>query len=266
MENLLKAVGITTEEVESWQDEDVSHSGLNEASTERSRPLSPPLPDVPHLTLCVSLKAPQSIALDERGEPEIPEAAITPVPRETETATDVGGEPEIPEATWQFLEARWNAILGMEAGVDNLRMSMDGLRSEMEAAARKALPLEVKVNALSADVVQWNKAKSRIHYAVPKVREFIHRATWATGTPERKKLTELFETHIQPRIPFPRIDDMMVQFEGLLKDRQNLYAQGMTVYQECKGICAECQGYSADTGEQCRFQCQSEKGRHRFEG
>jgi hypothetical protein len=151
-------------------------------------------------------------------------------------------EPEIQEATWQFLEARWNLILGLEASVDNLRMSMEGLRTEMDASTRQTLSLDVKVHALSVDMVQWDKAKSRIRYAVPKVRECIHRSIWATGTPERKKLAELFENHIQPRIPFSQIDEVLVQFEGLLKDRQTLYAQGMSVYQECKRICADCQG------------------------
>jgi len=217
VENLLKAVGIEPEQMESCRAEDVAPSDGNETSPERGHSLPPPQ-NVAHLTLYVSLKPPQAA-----------------VPTES-------GAPEIPETTWQFLEARWKAILGMEAGVDNLRASMEGLRIEMEAAARKALPLDVKVHALSSDVVQWNKAKNRIHYAVPKVREFIHRSTWATGTPERKKLTELFESHIEPRIPFPQIDDVMVQFEGLLKDRQTLYAQGMSVYQECKSICADCQG------------------------
>jgi hypothetical protein len=129
----------------------------------------------------------------------------------------------------------------LEAGVDNLRISMEGLRAEMDAAARKTLPLDVKVNALSADVAQWTKAKGRLHYAAPKAREFIHRATWATGTPERKKLTEFVESHIQPRVPFPRVEEVLAQFEGLLKDRQTLYGQGMAAYQECKSLVAECQ-------------------------
>jgi hypothetical protein len=111
----------------------------------------------------------------------------------------------------------------------------------MESAARKALPLDVKVNAMSADVVQWNKAKSRIHYSAPKAREFIHRAVWTLATPERKKLTELVESYVLTRIPFPHLEDVLAQFEGLLKDRQTLYAQGMMVYQDCKNVCAECQ-------------------------
>ncbi len=93
-------------------------------------------------------------------------------------------------------------ILGLEASLDHLRMSMEGLRSEMEGSTRKTLPLDVKANAISVDVVQWDKAKNRIRFAVPKVNEFIHRAVWVTGTPEKKKLAELFENHVQPRIPF----------------------------------------------------------------
>jgi hypothetical protein len=219
IENLLKAVGVAADEVESWRDDDASRSCPTGPGSELGRPLSPPPQDVTHLNLYVSLKPPpQTVVPDE------------------------GREPEIPEATWQFLEERWKLILGLEAGVDNLRMSMEGLRTEMENASRATLTLEVKVNALSADVVQWNNAKSRIRYAVPKVAEFIHRATWATAAPERKKLTELFESHIQPRIPFPQIDEVMAQFEGLLKDRQTLYALGTSVYQDCKSICADCQG------------------------
>jgi hypothetical protein len=218
MGNLLRAVGIGAEEVESWRDAGQPTYGTNGVGLELRRPLSPPPPDVAHLNLFVTLKPPPASAPDE------------------------GPVPEIQEATWQFLADRWNLILGLEASVDSLRITMEGLRSEMEAAARKTLPLEVKVNALSADVVQWDKAKSRIRYAVPKVRESIHRSIWATGSAERKKLAELFETHIQPRVPFPRVEDVMAQLEGLLKDRQTLYAQGMSVYQDCKRICGECQG------------------------
>ena len=112
----------------------------------------------------------------------------------------------------------------------------------MEAASRKMLTTEEKVHALNADVAQWNKAKSRVIYALPKVREFIHRSTWAMGTPERKKLEELFKNHIRPRIPFPQMDKVREQLENLLKDRQVLSAHGVTVYQECKSISADIQG------------------------
>ena len=218
-ENLLKAVGIATEEVESWRHEGASDSGTNGSGSELRHPLPPPPQDVPHLNLYVRLKPPpQAVAPDE------------------------GCEPEIPEAKWQDLEARWNAILGLEASMDTLRMSMEALRAEMEASSRKTLTGEEKVNALNADVAQWNKAKSRVVYALPKAREFIHRATWAAGTPERKKLEELFKNHIRPRIPFPQIDQAVDELESLLKERQVLSAQGVSVYQECKSITADVEG------------------------
>ena len=151
-ENLLKAVGIATEEVESWRHEGASHSGGDGLGSELSRPLSPPPQDVAHLNLYVNLKPPpQAVAHEEsRG-------------------------PEIPEEKWQQLAARWNAILGVEASMDALRMSMEALRAEMEASARKTLTADEKVHALNADVAQWTKAKSRVVFALPKVREFIHR-------------------------------------------------------------------------------------------
>jgi hypothetical protein len=218
-ENLLKAVGIATEEIESWRHQGASHSDRSETNSELTDPLLPPPQDVPHLDLYVRLKPPPQ--------------AVAPNPN---------GEPEIPEERWQDLEARWETILGLEATLDTLRISMEGLRSEMEAASRRTLTTEEKVHALNADVAQWNKAKNRVHYALPKVREFIHRATWAKGTPERKKLAELLENHIRPRIPFPQMDKVGEQLDNLLKDWQVLSAQGVAVNQECKSISVDIQG------------------------
>jgi hypothetical protein len=218
-ENLLTAVGIATEEVESWRHEGASHSGMNESISEMRNPLSPPPQDVPHLNLYVSLKPPpQTVAPDEsRG-------------------------PEISEAKRQELEARWKTILELEASIDTLRISMESLRTEMEASTRKTLTGEEKVHAFNADVAQWNKAKSRVLYALPKVREFIHRSTWAAGAPERKKLEEFFKHHIRPGSPVPQIDNLAEQLDNLLRDRQVLSAHGVTVYQECKSISVDIQG------------------------
>ncbi len=218
-ENLLKAVAIATEEVESWRHEGASDSGMNGSNSELGHPLPPPPQDVTHLNIYVSLKPPpQSVAPSESGEPEI------------------------PEAKWQDLEARWNAILGLEAATDSLRIRMERLRAEMEASWKKTLTTDEKVHALNADVLQWTKAKSRVHYALPKVKEFIHRAIWALSAPERKKLGELFKNHIQPHIPFPQMDKVPKELDNLLKDRQVLSAQGLTVYQECNSISADIQG------------------------
>jgi hypothetical protein len=217
--NLLGAVGLATDEVESWRLGDVSHSGMNGTNPELRNPLPPPPEDVAHLTIHVRLKPPSQA-----------------------TAPSESSQPAIPLEKWQELEARWNAILGLEATVDGLRQRMEGLRSQMESAARATLTADEKVHALNADVAQWTKAKSRVHYALPKVKEFIHRATWALGTPERKMLEEIFKNHIEPKIPFLEMDKLPSQLEFLLKDRQILSAHGVTVAQECAGITAEIQG------------------------
>jgi len=218
-ENLLMAVGITTEEVESWRHEGTPQSGVNGSHSDLKHPLSPPPQDASHLTVSVRLKPPPQVV----------------DPNESR-------EPEISEAKWQDLEARWKLIEGLEATIDTLRLRMGGLRAEMEASMKKTLTTEEKVHALNADVAQWNKAKSRVHYALPKVREFIHRATWAKGTPEKKKLEELFKNDIRHQISFAQIDNVREQLENLLKDRQVLSSQGASVYQECKSISADVQG------------------------
>ena len=217
-ENLLKAVGMAAAEVESWCHDGPSGSGTDGSDSELGQPLPPPPQDVSHIHLSVSLKPPPG--------------AVAP---------QESGEPEVPEAKWQDLEARWNTIQGLEASVDTLRISMEALRAEMEASSRKTLTGDEKVHALNADVAQWNKGKSRVLFALPKVREFIHRSTWAAGTPERKKLEELYKNHIRPRVPFPQIDQVLEQLESLLKDRQVLAAHGASVYQDCKSIAADVQ-------------------------
>jgi hypothetical protein len=148
-----------------------------------------------------------------------------PSPAHPADRTESGPE-EIPPEKWQALEALCKAILGLEASIDSVRLGMDGTRAEMEAAFKKSLSVEDKLNCLQADVAQWTKAKTRVHYALPKVREFIHRATWAAAVPERKRLEEIHKEHIEPRNPLPEVDRVREQLEHLQKDRQVLFAQG----------------------------------------
>jgi hypothetical protein len=138
----------------------------------------------------------------------------------------------------------------------------------MEAAFKKPLSVEEKLHALQSDVAQWTKAKNRVHYALPKVREFIHRATWAVAAHERKRLEEIYREHIEPRNPHPEMDQVRRQLEHLQKDRQVLFAQGNSVHQECRGILAEIQRAlntlqrnAADRARQKRS-AGREKGKH----
>ena len=216
--NLLKAVAIVPEDVESWRHGDVSQSGMHGSNPNFRNALPPPL-DVTHLDIYVRLKPPpESVACNESSGPQI------------------------SSARWQDLENRWKSILGLEATMDTLRISVEGLLTEMENLRKKPMTIEEKTYAPRADLAQWNKAKSRVHNAVPKMKDFIHRSIWAIGSPERKQLEELYNDHIQPRVAFPRIDEVLKQLEELRKDRQVLSAHGATVYQECRGISAELQG------------------------
>lgn len=234
IENLLRAVAIVPQEVESWRHADVSHSGMNGSNPDFKNALPPPPQHVSHLDIHVRLKPPaEAIAPthspEGRGNREV-------------TPTLSPGEPEVSAAKWQDLEARWKAILGIEATVDTFRISMEGLLTQMETSLKKTLATEEKTYAPRADVAQWERAKSRVHYALPKMKDFIHRAIWALGSPERKRLGELYKDHIEPHIPFPEMDEVLKQLEELQKDRQVLSARGKTVYQECRGISADVEG------------------------
>ena len=158
-----------------------------------------------------------------------------------QTPSNESPRQEIPPEHWQALQARWKSITVLEVGIESLRLRLDSLRAQLEAAFKHSLGVEEKTHALQSDMAQWNKAKNRIHYALPKAREFIHRATWALGIPERKKLEEQFKTYIEPQIYFPELDNVPEQLDSLLKDRQVLSAVGATVYQECQIISGEIQ-------------------------
>lgn len=212
LENLLKAVAIAADTVASWRVGDQPQGELKSA-------LPPPSQDVAHLEIHVRLRPPQ----EEPGP-----TASSPV--------------EVSLSTWQDLEARWKAILGVEVAMDVSRKSLESVMVELENSVKKALTAEEKTHAQRADVTQWERARTRVHHVVPKVKEAIHRVVWSLGAPERKRLEELYKDHIQPHIPFPQMGSMLLLLENLLKDRQVLAAHAQTVYQEGRGIATEVQG------------------------
>ncbi len=215
LENLLKAVSVAPEDVDSWRYGTDPQSGV--IGSELGDPLQPPPQGHSHLIIQVSLKQPT-----------------------VDVASPENSKPEIPSAKWQDIEARWKTILGLEVAMDGLRQRMEGLLAEMEASMSRSLTSEEKVNALNADVAQWNKAKSRVHYSIPKAKEFIHRATWSLALPERKRLEEFFKN--QNHQELLRIEKLPELLENLQKDRQILSGQGTAVYQECKGVLTMIQG------------------------
>jgi hypothetical protein len=233
VETLLKAVAVVPEEVESWYHGDTSHDGNSGANPDFKNPLPPPPPHLPYLDVLVRLNPPPEVV-----------APLTPIvsPEATGAAEGESSEPEFSPAQWQELEVRWKAILSLEATVDGWRSSMEGLFTEMDNSLRRTLTIEEKSHALRADVTQWEQAKSRVRFALPKMKDFIHRAIWALGSPERKQLGEIYKEHIQPHLPFPRMTEQLKHLEDLRKDRQVLSEQGKTVYHECKGISANIQG------------------------
>jgi hypothetical protein len=216
-ESLLKSVGIAPEEVEAWRPEGAMHSSPDAPCPELTSPLPQPADDAPHLEIHVRLKPAEATTHESRPGPD---AALV---------------------AWHDLEAQWKTVLGLEAAVDAMRKSTETIRAAMEGEMRRSLTADEKVYALAADLAQWNKAKNRAHYALPKANEFIHRATWAAGTPERKKLGELFKDPVTTHASLPPVNAVGQELEMLRKDLQVLSAKGGAVYQECKTIVSDVQ-------------------------
>jgi hypothetical protein len=71
-----------------------------------------------------------------------------------------------------------------------------------------------------------------------------HRAIWAKGTPERKRLDELFKNSNSSgaNLSLTQMDQVLEELAIVRRDRQVLSAQGVTVYQECQSISADIHG------------------------
>lgn len=236
LENLLKAVGVSPDEVASWND-DQEQTPRN-SPEELQQPLQPPAPGFAHRVLHIHVQsATTEPVADTPGQvPPNPESPAS----EQEQDTPSGAE--VSEETWQDLESRWKAILGLEASMETLRLSMESQQGELEASSRRTLSTEEKLHALNGDIATWTKAKSRVLYVVPKLKEFVHRSTWVTATPERKKLEEIYKNHIRTRTPYPEMGTLLEKLENLLKDHQVLLSQGVSVQQECAGVQGTVQG------------------------
>lgn len=247
-ELLLKAVAVAPEEVESWRLGGVSHAGMDGANPELRQPLPSPVEDDTFLSIDVRLNPPSEAPAPEEDGHEQEMAATAPVESAAEgqagEAPADNGQPadgqavvpDDPAARWHDLESRWRAVTEAEVVIDNLRLQLEGLQDQMETAAKKALTTEEKLHALKPDLAAWTKAKTRVHHASPKVKEFVHRATWVVGTPERKKMEELFKDEARFETPLPKLIKLVDQLENLLKDRQVLASHGVTVSQECRTV------------------------------
>lgn len=256
--NLLKAVGIAAEQVDSWRQGDVSKVGMGGSNPELKRTLAPPPPGASHLDVDVCLtRAEASVGPAAGGEAEDEVTSLEPPPTESAgmevppetvaplaagSVAEEGSNAPLSQATWQELELNWRTILGLEATVDGLRASAEGVVSELENLSKQTLGFEEKTEATRADITSWERAKKRIPFVLPKLKDFIHRAIWLLSDPERKQLETLYKDSIEPRIPFPHVANVLNELEVLRKARQNLLAIGNTVQQEGRGVANETQG------------------------
>jgi hypothetical protein len=139
-------------------------------------------------------------------------------------------------AKWRELEARWRAILGLEANIEALRIRLKGFWEEMEATFKSALPVCERRHASGVALSQWTKAKSRVQDALPKAKDFVQRATWVRSTPERRRLGELFKNADGVILPASSLDQTLNELERMRGGLQHLLACGWAVSSECKSV------------------------------
>jgi hypothetical protein len=143
---------------------------------------------------------------------------------------------------WQELEARWKAVLHLEITIDNLRISSKDLLAKMAVLLQRTLPAEEKANYPAADLVQWIKAQTRVHFTLPKLKDFIRRATCATDTPQRTRFHEFFESADGFSTSAREMDHILEELEGMRKRLEVLSTRGWTVCSEGQSVSADLQG------------------------
>jgi len=155
MENLLKAVAIVPEEIEFWRHGDVSNSGNTHIG---STPAAAPA-NVAHWRLaCASSRRWKPLPARKAGNWRFRgQVAGTRSPLEGHLG--FGSGIETCASVWKASLWKWKTY---GEAIDDRR----------------------KAYAPRADVAQWTKAKNRVHNAVPKLKEVIHRSTWRWDRPK----------------------------------------------------------------------------------
>jgi hypothetical protein len=236
LENLLRSVGTAPEEIES--------------DPESNTVLSPPAEGEDHRYLDVRLPPPSeaaaALSTGETGDgethnPEPTTETVDPIPTAGQSAAQ-GDVSPVSEATWQQLEVHWKAILGIEANIETVRRSTANIVNELETLLQATLSIEERTDATRADITNWERAKKRVPFVLPKLNDFVHRAVWAATAPERKQLETLYKEHIEPQIPFSNVATTLNDLEALQKTRQTLLAVGHTACQEGRSIATDAQG------------------------
>src|SRR5262249_36295603 len=150
IETLLKAVALATEEVESWRHGEFSNSSQDGSTGELRSLLPAPSSDLPHLDVHIRLKSPSLVDSAEEirqseadvaasqqhdeSQPQVAASQETDEPPADGAASQENHEPlpqavdaremsasEIALTKWQDLQARWGAIVGVEAGIETMR-------------------------------------------------------------------------------------------------------------------------------------------------
>jgi hypothetical protein len=148
----------------------------------------------------------------------------------------------VAEASWQELEVHWKAILAIEANIETVRRNTANLVNELEGLLQATLSIEERTDATRMDITNWERARKRIPFSLPKLNDFVHRAVWAATAPERKQLETLYKEHIEPQIPFANVASVLNDLEALQKARQTLLAVGHAAHQDGRAIATEAQG------------------------
>ena len=145
-------------------------------------------------------------------------------------------------ATWDQLEARWNAVLGLETTIDTFRTRLNGISGEMEVSLRRVLTTEEKPQASAADLSQWTTAKSRVNLILPKARHFIQRAAWTKGTSERQRLDAFFKNADGLSTPVREMDQVLEELELLLENLKLSDSAGLVGIQRMQIGLGRCSG------------------------
>jgi hypothetical protein len=132
-------------------------------------------------------------------------------------------------AVFSRIEADWNAILLMENHQDAARKQLNGMQMRLNALNRD-LNVEEARAADSADRVDWQEARRWLRDVAARVSRFIkeHDVGTTSNAGMRLQFESIYREHVQPRRPFPGMEQSAREFEMHRKTMQHLLANMQT--------------------------------------
>jgi hypothetical protein len=123
------------------------------------------------------------------------------------------------------IESSWNNIRQLENKVGSIRKQLDQTVSRLNSLNRDLTPEERRA-CDNKDTKDWLEARRWLRDSLATLGRIIKEIDLGTtsGAGQKFRFESIYEQHIAPRIPFPGLEQAVIEFDGHAKVLQNVAA------------------------------------------